>query len=127
MQNKKYLEQAEEEYDAAFHLYDGGFYRDAVSRAYFSMVHSAQSLLITKNIRLKSHKTLIKRFGEEFIKKEIIEKKMGNILFQVETIRAKADYDIGVKITKKKCEKILDSCELFISEIKRIIKELQIF
>ena len=124
MPYKEYLDQAEEEYNAASHLYEGGFYRESVSRAYYSMFHATQALLIIKEIYPKSHKGIIQKFGEEFIKTGIIEKKMGYILSQAETMRLKADYDIGAKITKAECEEILENCELFISEIKTTIKDL---
>lgn len=49
---------------------------------------------------------------------------MGHILAQAETMRLKADYDIGIKITKDECEEILDNCEFFISKVKEMIAEL---
>ena len=49
---------------------------------------------------------------------------MGHILSQSESMRLKADYDVGVKITKDECKEILENCELFISQIKETIKEL---
>lgn len=62
---------------------------------------------------------------EEFVKSGVLEKKMGHILAQAETMRLKADYDVGVKITREECEEILDNCEFFISKVKEVIKELQ--
>jgi uncharacterized protein (UPF0332 family) len=88
------------------------------------MFHASQALLLIKEVYPKSHKGVIQKFGEEFIKSGLLEKKMGYVLAQAETMRLKADYDVGVKIAKEECEEILDNCEFFISKIKEVIEEL---
>ena len=88
------------------------------------MFHATQALLFIKKIYPKSHKGVIQKFGEEFVKSGALEKKMGYILSQAETMRLKADYDVGVKITEEECEEILENCEFFIKKIKDTIKEL---
>lgn len=123
MPYNEYLDQAEEELNASYVLFEKEFYREAISRAYYSMFHATQALLILKEIYPKSHKGVIQKFGEEFVKSGLLEKKMGYILSQAETMRLKADYDVGVKITKEECEEILDNCEFFIKKIKDAIKE----
>jgi len=82
-------------------------------------------LLILKEIYPKSHKGVIQKFGEEFVKPGLLEKKTGYILPQAETMRLKADYDVGVKISKDECEEILDNCEFFISKVKETIDEIK--
>jgi len=125
MPYKEYLDQALEELEAANLLFERKYYREAVSRAYYSMFHAVQALLILKEIYPKSHKGVIQKFGEEFVKPGLLEKKMGYILAQVETMRLKADYDVGVKISKDECEEILDNCEFFISKVKETIDEIK--
>lgn len=124
MPYKEYLDQAEEEFNAANLLFGKGFYREAISRAYYSMFHAAQALLVIKKVYPKSHKGVIQKFGEEFVKPGLLERRMGHILSQAESMRLKADYDVGVKIDKEECEEILENCEFFISQIKETIKEL---
>lgn len=123
MPYEEYLNQAEEELNASYVLFEKEFYREAISRAYYSMFHATQAILILKEIYPKSHKGVIQKFGEEFVKSGILEKKLGHILSQAESMRLKADYDVGVKITKEECEEILDNCEFFIKKIKDTIKE----
>jgi len=50
MSYKEYIDQSYEEFDAANLLFDKEFYREAVSRAYYSMFHAAQALLFIKNV-----------------------------------------------------------------------------
>jgi uncharacterized protein len=125
MPYKQYLDQSEEELDAARLLFEERFYREAISRAYYSMFHATQALLFLKEIFPKSHKGVIQKFGEEFVKSGVLEKKMGHLLSQAESMRLRADYDVGVKITKDECEEILDNCEFFIKKIKETIKEIK--
>ena len=125
MPYKEYLDQADEELLAAQLLFEKKFYRESVSRAYYSMFHAAQSLLILKEIYPKSHKGVLQKFGEEFVKPGMLERKMGYMLSQAKSMKLKADYDVGVKIDKGECEEILENCEFFLNKVKETIKELQ--
>ncbi|RLF32848.1 MAG: HEPN domain-containing protein [Thermoplasmata archaeon] len=125
MPYKEYLDQAVEELQAANLLFAEKYYREAISRAYYSMFHASQALLMIKEVYPRSHKGVIQKFGEEFVKPGLLEKKMGYILAQAETMRLKADYDVGAKITKEECEEILANCKFFISKVKEIIKEMR--
>ena len=124
MPYNQYINQAEEELNAAHLLYDKKFYREAISRAYYCMFHAAQALLFIKKISPKSHKGVIQKFGDEFIKPGLLEKKMGQMLSQAESMRLKADYDVGVPIHKEECEEILNNCEAFLIQIKDTIKDI---
>ena len=52
-------------------LYENELYNDAASRAYYAMHHAAKAALLMKDIDITSHKALISKFGESFIKIEI--------------------------------------------------------
>jgi len=121
MPYKQYLEQAEEELEAANLLREKGFLRESISRAYYAMFHAAQALLMLKKIFPKSHKGVIQKFGEEFIKAGLLEKEMGYMLSQAETMRLKADYDVGVQISEEECDAVLEHSEQFIDIIKKTI------
>ena len=88
------------------------------------MFHAAQALLFIKKISPKSHKGVIQKFGDEFIKPGLLEKKMGQMLSQAESMRLKADYDVGVPIHKEECEEILNNCEAFLIQVKDTIKDI---
>ena len=70
---KRYLKSAEM-------LLEDGDYESSVSRTYYAMFFSAQSMLLTKNISFSSHKGVISAFGEHFVKTEIFPKEMGREL-----------------------------------------------
>ena len=63
------LSQAELRLLAARHLLKTGFCDDAVSRAYYSMYFAATAMFLARGIRVKTHRGLVARFGQEFVKK----------------------------------------------------------
>lgn len=71
-------------------------------------------------------KIIIHKFGEEFIKSGLLERKMGQMLSQAESMRMKADYDVGVKIKKEECEGIVKSGKVFLLKVKEVIGELSL-
>jgi uncharacterized protein (UPF0332 family) len=122
---KKYIENAEEKLEAAEYLLEGGFYNDAVSRAYYSMFYSAKALLSLKEIYPKAHKGLITKFGLEFVKKGFVEEVYGRALSHAKDRREVADYDIEKNISEEEAESIVEDAEKFLVRIKEAITEIQ--
>lgn len=71
-----YLKNSKEKLDAAKLLFNNKFYNDSVSRSYYSMFWTAKALLLVKGLNVETHKSLITRFGLDFVKKGFIEKLM---------------------------------------------------
>ncbi len=121
---KYHLEEATHKLAAARLLLKEGFYRDSVSRAYYSMYHAAKALLLTKNVSPKTHRGVIREFGLEFVRKDLIEKYYSKALAKGKDIREMADYDVIVDISKEEAESIVEDAERFLERIKRAIDEL---
>jgi uncharacterized protein (UPF0332 family) len=123
--HKRYIENAEEKLEAAEYLLEGGFYNDAVSRAYYSMFYSARALLSLKEIYPKAHKGVISKFGLEFVKKGFVEDVYGRALSHAKDRREVADYDIEKNISKEETESIVEDAEKFLVRIKEAINEIK--
>ncbi|MFO8132725.1 MAG: HEPN domain-containing protein [Thermoplasmatota archaeon] len=121
MSYEDYLVQADEELSAARLLSRKTFYREAASRAYYAMFHAAQAILLLKNVYPKSHAGVIRAFGETLVKPGILDKRMGQMLSQAASMRMKADYDVGVRVTKQECEETLSNAETFLQEISNAV------
>jgi len=100
--------------DAAYHLFEDGFYEDAVSRAYYSMYFAAKALLLKKDITVKTHKGLLSKFGLEFVNEGVVEEYYGRALRIAEELREEADYSISREITKEEVGSIIDDAEKFL-------------
>lgn len=122
--HKKYIENAEEKLEAAIYLFEGGFYNDSASRAYYSMFYSARALLSLKELYPKAHKGVISNFGLEFVKKGFVEVVYGRALSHAKDRREVADYDIEKNISKEEAESIVEDAEKFLERIKKAIKEI---
>lgn len=62
---------AAETLGAAEYLLKGGYYNDAVSRAYYAMFYASRALLAVRNLHPKGHKGLVLQFGLELVKKRV--------------------------------------------------------
>jgi uncharacterized protein (UPF0332 family) len=85
------LEEAEKRIKASKILLDAGFYKDAVSRAYYSVYHASKALLLTKEIQTKTHRGLASKIGELAIE-GVIEEDYGKILTKAKDMREIGDY-----------------------------------
>jgi len=120
------IERAKRRLDAAYHLFEDGFFEDAVSRAYYSMYFAAKALLLKKDITVKTHKGLLSKFGLEFVNEGVVEEYYGRALRIAEELREEADYSISREITKEDAESIIEDAEKFLERIKRAIRELKL-
>lgn len=123
--HEKYIKNAEERLSAAEYLLKGGYYNDAVSRAYYSMFYAARALLSTREIYPKGHKGVILKFGLEFVREDFIEKVYGCALSHAKDRREAADYDIEKKISEEEAESIVEDAKRFLERIKRAIEEMK--
>ena len=89
-----YLKNEEYRLNAVKYLFNGGYYDDAVSRAYYSMFYAAKALLSVKEIYPKAHKGVISKFGLEFVKKGFIEDTYGRALNHAKDRKEVAEYDV---------------------------------
>ena len=121
---ERYIENAQERLEAAEYLLKGGFYNDAVSRAYYSMFYSARALLSLKEIYPKAHKGVILKFGLEFVKKGFVEDAHGRALTHAKDRREIADYDIEKNIGEEEAESIVEDAISFLERIQEVIKEI---
>jgi uncharacterized protein (UPF0332 family) len=112
------LSEAEKRLDVARHLMKEGFYDDAVSRAYYSMYFSTVALFLTRKIRVKTHKGLIARFGQEFIDTGLIERYYGRALRIAEELRSEADYSISREISEDEARETIKDAEKFLMRLK---------
>ena len=81
------LNLAKEELSAAELLLNNTFYRACISRCYYSLYHIVQALLVTKNINARTHRGLIQKFGQQFIKTGELSQKLSRTLSETFDLR----------------------------------------
>jgi len=108
-------------------LLEAGYYKDAVSRAYYCMCNAARALLLTMDISPKTHKGLISKFGQEFMKMEKEARDYAGILSKAEDLREMADYGIYKEISRELAESTVDDeRERFLKKIREVLRGWEI-
>lgn len=119
-----HLRRAEQKLEAARYLCDGGYYNDAVSRAYYCMFHAASALLLTRDIAPRTHRELIRGFGLEFVKQEIVDEWYAKALRNQKDMRELGDYDVTRNMSKEETEQLIKNAKDFLDEIGGVIENL---
>lgn len=120
-----YLDNAEEKIKVAELLFENGYYKDCISRTYYSMYWAAKALLIFKGLNVKTHKGLITRFGLDFVKKGFVEKVYGKALRIAKEEREAADYEIDINYSCEDASQSIQKAKDFLTKIKETLKILK--
>ncbi|TKJ21592.1 MAG: HEPN domain-containing protein [Promethearchaeota archaeon Loki_b32] len=120
---KPLIEKAKKFMKSAKLLLDVDDFDSSASRIYYAMHYMVEALLLTKNLRIKSHRGLISIFGREFIKTKILPKEVGRQLKDAFDKRQIGDYEISVKINKKDIEELLKIGQRFIEKLMDYLVE----
>lgn len=100
-----------------------GDYDSAVSRTYYAMYYMVKSVLLTKNIKTKTHSGLVALFGENFVKTNIFPKKMSKQLRNAFGKRLIGDYEFANMINKNEAEEFLKIGQEFVDSIIEYLKK----
>ena len=105
-QNKKAnileeIERANEAIKVANLLFENGFFRDAVSRLYYSLLYFVRGLLLTEGFEPKSHEGALRLFGLHFVKKGLFKTEDSHIFSKLMKYREEADYNPSYTFTRE--------------------------
>lgn len=116
-----YLAKSGEKLRVAQGLLQRGEYEDAVSRAYYSVFHAAQAVLLTEGLSASTHQGLVNLFGLHMVKTGKFANKFGKYLSNLKDDRENSDYEIfsGVdpetaKLAVKEAEEFLAAAEQYL-------------
>ncbi|MCK4600752.1 HEPN domain-containing protein [Candidatus Bipolaricaulota bacterium] len=107
---------------AAELLLEAGFYEDAVSRAYYAVLHAAKAALLARDIVTESHTAVRRLFGKELVQQGLLEKEWAMILAHEQDERASADYDVELTFSQEVAAQRVEQAQRF---LKRIFSFLQ--
>jgi len=122
---KKYLLNAEEKLSVAEYLLNGEFYKDSISRSYYSMFFAAKALLATKEIYPESHKGVVLQFGLQFVKNGFIKEMYGRTFRIAKEQRESVDYGIDIVVHRTEAEENFKKADEFLKVVKKAIEKLQ--
>jgi len=115
------IEKSEEKLKAARSLLDGGFFDDAISRAYYAIFHAASAVLLSEEMTVESHSALKTVFGLRFIKTGRIDRRFGRILSRLKDDRENGDYDVFSDFNFQDAREAIEKAEEFLIEMKKFL------
>ena len=122
---KGYLGKSKEKLKVATRLFKTGNYEDSVSRAYYSVFHAAQAILLSGGLTANTHQGLINLFGLHFIKTGKLNKKFGRFLAELKDDRERCDYEIYSTIGKEEALQALKEAKEFLQGIQKYLSRIR--
>ena len=107
---------------AADLLLEEGFYEDAVSRAYYAVLHAAKAALLARGIVTESHTAVRRLFGKELVQQGLLEKEWAMILAYEQDERASADYDVELSFSQEVAGQRVEESRSFLERIRSFLQ-----
>ena len=94
------LENAKEKLNSAEVLLREKLFKDSLSRSYYAMFSAARALLATKELDSSKHSGVISLFNQQFLKTNIMDRKIGKKLSEAKDFREAGDYEDFFVVSK---------------------------
>lgn len=112
------LLRAETSLQAAQSLLRNNFLEDALSRAYYAILHAARAALLSEGVTVSSHRSVRRLFGLHLIKPGKLTVRLAKILAEEQDDRLLADYDAWFHPERERVEKRVNEAGEFLAAIK---------
>ena len=109
---------SEKNLENASSLFSSVIYRVAISRAYYVFFDSAKAALLTKGVLPKSHGGAIAKFGEVFVKANLIKGDYGRAFNRALEIRMEADYEALRQFSEEEAKEMIEEARKFFDEVR---------
>ncbi len=96
-------------------------WKAAANRLYYACFYAASALLMKYGFQAKTHAGIIRLLGLNFITKNLINSDLGDMYYQLFTLRLKGDYDEWIVVKESDIIPLLEPAEKFIAQIEKLI------
>ena len=115
---KGFLDKAERALKAAEILLQAGDAENAIGRAYYAMLHTAQALLRERELSYRKHSGVHSAFGQHFAKTGELDPKFHRWLLAAFNHRLKSDYDFEVAVGLDSVKTVIEQAHEFLREAR---------
>ena len=98
-------------------------YADAISRAYYAILHAAKAALYVHDVAAESHAAVRRMFGLHLVRPGAIEAEWSAYLVESLDDRLAADYDVETSFSKEEARGECRRSREFLSRVKRYLLE----
>lgn len=102
-------------------LMQSGYREDAVSRAYYAILHAAKAALFMHDVAVASHASVRRMFGLHLVRTGEIEREWGRCLAGVSDDRLTADYNVHTRFTSEETRYECGQAREFMERIERYL------
>lgn len=117
------MKNAENSLKSAKKLLEEKLTKDAISRAYYAIFHSARAALMTKGIETKTHQGLLKQFALHLVKPGLVEPEYGDLLRQEKEDRETGDYEPFASFDLDETGDLVQDAERFVVRIRKFLDD----
>ena len=119
--SKARYENAQECLQAARDLVAGGSYKSAANRSYYAIFHAMRAVLAFDGVDMKHHSGIISEFRRRYIKTNIFETRLSEIISVLFDVRTDSDYDDFFVISRNETLEQIQNAAYFLSAIEPYI------
>ena len=117
------MERAWEMLDASRENFMIGQYKTSLNRSYYAIFHAMRAANILKGFDSSKHSGVIAFFNKEYLKENILDRKLSVIVKNSAFLREKSDYDDFYIASKKDVEEQLQHAEQFLHEVEAYLSK----
>lgn len=116
------LHRADKSLQATQSLLEDNFLEDALSRAYYAILHAARGALLAEGVDVSSHRAVRRLFGLHLIKPGKLAMRFAKILAEEQDDRFLADYDAWFHPERERAEKRVSEAAEFLAAINVFLR-----
>lgn len=117
------LDRASESLEAANLLAGGKYYKDAISRLYYSLFHTTKALLLSIGLEARNHEGVLRLLGMHFVKTGILTSSDSHILSRLMKYREEADYNPSYVFNEQDFKELLSESQSLDKKIRQYLKD----
>ena len=99
-----------------------GQYKTSLNRSYYAVFHAMRSANALNGFDSSKHSGVIAFFTKEYLKTEILDRKLAVIIKDSSLCREKSDYDDFYVAGKTEAEEQLKNEEYFVQEVEKYVR-----
>lgn len=118
------LEKAREMLSASDNNLKIGEYRTSLNRSYYAIFHAMRSANALKGFDSSKHSGVIAFFTKEYLKAEILDRKLAVVIKESSLCREKSDYDDFYVASRMEAEEQLENAKYFVQKIEEYVNAM---
>lgn len=116
------FERAKEDLESAHNTYDSGEFRTANNRAYYAVFHALRAVLALDEYDSKKHSGIISEFRKRYIKTQIFESSVSDMIGDTFEIRNLSDYEDMYIVSKSATLIQIQNAEKVVKAVEEYLK-----